>query len=415
MGGKEIQKMPAQEKRSIIHLDLDAFFASVEQRDNTIYRNKPLIVGGILKENGVLSRRGVVCAASYQARKYGIHAGMPIWEAQQKCPEAVFTPARIRYYTLASRQFFQICSEYTPLIEPLSIDEAFLDVTGCKSLFGSAEVIAQKIKTRVSKELNLPVSVGMASSKFLAKIATNLGKPDGFFALSDDKVSDTLSALSITKLWGIGQKTAEILNRSGIFTIKQLTQMPDIILQEILGENGSKIKQLAQGIDNSPVCPIEEVKSIGRETTFPENISNKDKLIKILLGLSQNIGYTARKRGYSGKTITLKVRFYNFKTLQKSASLQQATSLDNIIFQESRKLLDLITIKPPGIRLLGIKLSSLKHGKQPKQLSFYQDQVQEEKWTALTQSVDKIREKHGKYLIQRASLLKKNNIISKKS
>ena len=157
MGGREIQKMPAQEKRSIIHLDLDAFFASVEQRDNALYRNKPLIVGGILKENGALSRRGVVCAASYQARKYGIHAGMPIWEAQQKCPEAIFTPARIRYYTLASRQFFQICSEYTPLIEPLSIDEAFLDVTGCKSLFGSAEVIAQKIKTRVSKELYLPV------------------------------------------------------------------------------------------------------------------------------------------------------------------------------------------------------------------------------------------------------------------
>jgi DNA polymerase-4 len=397
--------MTNQQKRSIIHLDLDAFFASVEQRDNPAYRGKPLIVGGILKEDGKLSRRGVVCAASYQARKYGIHSGMPIWEAQQKCPRAIFTPARIRYYSKVSQDFFQICSEYTPLIEPLSIDEVFLDVTGCILLFGTAEEIAHKIKNRVRKELCLPVSVGIASNKFLAKIATNLGKPNGFFVLPDEKVFKVLSGLSISKLWGIGGKTAEILNRSGIFTIKQLTQMPDIILQEILGENGTRIKQLAQGIDHSPVCPIEESKSIGREMTFPKNISNKEELMNIILDFSQNIGYAARKRGYSGKTITLKIRYHDFKTIQKSSSLKQTTNLDDIIFQEAKKLLELITIKSPGIRLLGIKLSSLQYGKQPRQLSLSPDDNQEEKWAALTQSVDKIREKYGKYLIQRARFL----------
>jgi len=400
--------MPGQKKRSIIHLDLDAFFASVEQRDNPAYRNKPLIVGGIRRKNGELTRRGVVCAASYQARKYGVHSGMPIWEAQQKCPDAIFIPARIGHYRFASQQFFCICSEYTPRIEPLSIDEVFLDVTGCKSLFGSAEIIARKIKTRVRKELHLPVSAGIASNKFLAKIATNLGKPDGFFILPDEKAADILSSLPITKLWGIGQKTAEKLKRSGIFSIKQLTRMPDEILQGILGENGPKIKQLAQGIDDSPVYSSEEVKSIGRETTFPENIMDKERLTKILLELSQHIGYTARKKGYSGKTITLKIRFHNFKTLQKSSSLTQPTNLDNIIFHQARKLLYSVPIKSPGVRLLGIKLSALKYGKQPRQLRLSTEQDQEEKWNSLFYSVDKIREKYGDYLIQRASLLEKN-------
>ena len=405
--------MSAQNKCSIIHLDLDAFFASVEQRDNPAYRDKPLIVGGIRKENGKLSRRGVVCAASYQARKYDIHSGMPIWEARQKCPHAIFVPTRIHNYRLASQKFFHICSEYTPFLEPLSIDEAFLDVSSCESLFGPAEAIGRKIKARVREELHLPVSVGIASNKFLAKIATNLGKPNGFFILSDDRVSETLSALPITKLWGIGEKTAKKLKRSGIFSIKQLKQMPDVILQGILGENGPKIKQLAQGIDHSTVCPPEEAKSIGREMTFSENIADKNRLTKILLGLSQHIAYTARKKGYYGKTITLKIRFHNFKTLQKSITLQQTTNLDNLIFQKSRELLHSVNIKAPGIRLLGIKLSSLQHEKKPRQLSFSQEKDWQEKWDALTNSIDKIREKYGNYYIQRATLLQKDKKVDR--
>ncbi|MFZ2330543.1 MAG: DNA polymerase IV [Atribacterota bacterium] len=393
-------------KNSIIHLDLDAFFASVEQRDNPRYAGKPLIVGGIFKKNGELSRRGVVCSASYQARKYGIHAGMPIWEAQQKCPGAIFTPARIRYYQISSRYFFQICSTYTPFVEPVSIDEAFLDVSSCEVLFGTAEDIALKIKKRVKEELHLPVSVGIASNKFLAKIATNLGKPDGFFILPEEKALDILSELPISKLWGIGQKSAHKLNRAGIFKIKQLMMMPDVILQSILGENGPKLKQLAQGIDHSPVICSEEVKSIGRETTFPENITDRERLLKILLALSQNVGYTARKKGYSGKTVTLKIRFAPFTTIQKSATLPRATNLDNTIFEKAKELLNSVNIRQPGIRLLGVKLSSLQQGRQPRQLDLLNNQDGEEKWVQLVSSVDKIREKYGSYLIQRATLLK---------
>lgn len=407
--------MDVVKKNSIIHLDLDAFFASVEQRDNPQYAGKPLIVGGIFKKNGGLSRRGVVCSASYQARKYGIHAGMPIWEARQKCPGAIFTPARIRYYQTSSQYFFRICSAYTPFVEQVSIDETFLDVSSCEALFGTAEEIAREIKQRVKEELRLPVSVGIASNKFLAKIATNMGKPDGFLILPEGKAIYILSELPISKLWGIGQKSAKKLNRAGIFKIKQLITMPDIILQEILGENGPKLKQLAQGIDHDPVVCSEEVKSISRETTFPENITNRERLMKILLALSQNVGYTARKKDYSGKTITLKIRFAPFTTIQKSTTIERATNLDNTIFQKAKELLSSINIRQPGIRLLGIKLSSLQKGKQPRQLDLLNNQDGEEKWIKLVSSVDKIREKYGSYSIQRAALLKeKKDDISKK-
>lgn len=393
-------------KYSIIHLDLDAFFASVEQRDNPQYAGKSLIVGGIFKKNGELSRRGVVCSASYQARKYGIHAGMPIWEAQQKCPEAIFTSARIRHYQISSQHFFQICRTYTPFVEPVSIDEAFLDVTSCEALFGSAEDIALKIKKRVREELHLPVSAGISYNKFLAKIATNMGKPDGLFVISEEKATDILSDLPISVLWGIGHKSAEKLNRAGIYKVKQLTMMPDIVLQGILGENGPRIKQLAKGIDHSPVVCSDEIKSISREMTFSENIMEQDRLLKIILALSQSIGYTARKKGYSGRTVTLKIRFAPFITIQKSVTLPRATSLDNTIFQTAKELLSSTVIRQPGVRLLGVKLSSLQQGKQPRQLNLLDNHDEEEKWVKLISSVDKIREKYGTYSIQRATFLK---------
>ena len=394
-------------KRSIIHLDLDAFFASVEQRDSPKYTGKPLIVGGIFSKNGELSRRGVVCSASYEARKYGVHSAMPIWEARQKCPKAIFTSVRMDLYRIASQQFFHICSFYTPFLEPVSIDEAFLDVTTCTALFGTAEEIAFKIKTRVRKELRLPVSVGIASSKFLAKIATNLGKPDGFFVLPDEEAATVLADLPVAKLWGIGEKAEQKLNRSGIFKIGQLVSMPDVILQSILGESGPKIKLLAQGIDGSQVVCPEEVKSISRETTFSENITDPEHLCKILLAQSQKIGYTARKQGYTGRTVTLKVRFAPFRTVQKSMTLPRTTNLDNIIYQTAKELLSSTSIRQPGIRLLGVKLSSLQQGNQPQQLSLIDKQDWEEKWKKLTASVDKIQEKYGSSAIRRASLLRK--------
>ena len=402
--------MSDNHRLSIIHLDLDAFFASVEQRDNPAYQEKPLIVGGISGGKLSNSNRGVVCAASYKARKYGVHAGMPIWEARQKCPQGIFVTSQINKYLEASKKFFQICSNYTPLIEPLSIDELFLDVSGCESLFGSSETIGRKIKERVYQELELKVSVGIAENKFLAKIATNLGKPNGFYIIPLKDIQKIVYPLPISALWGIGKKTEELLKKSGIYLVEQLARMPDSILENLLGKNGKKIKLLAQGIDESPVIPPSTAKSIGKETTYSTNIIEKEKLIKELLKLSQLVAYNVRKKDYKGRTITLKVRFQNFTTFNRSKTLENPTHLDDIIFKTVVELLDKVRHKKGGIRLLGIKLSNLTLGNGIKQLKFLRDEVdkKDDKLEQLTQSLDKIREKFGSKSITRASLLPKN-------
>lgn len=402
--------MSDNHRLSIIHLDLDAFFASVEQRDNPAYRGKPLIVGGISGGKGN-SNRGVVCAASYESRKYGVHAGMPIWEARQKCPQGIFIPSQMNKYSEASKKFFQICSTYTPLIEPLSIDELFLDVSGCESLFGSSEIIGRKIKKRVHQELGIKVSVGIAENKFLAKIATNLGKPDGFYIIPSKDIQKILYPLPVSSLWGIGKKTEELLKKSGIYLVEQLARMPDSILENLLGKNGEKMKLLAQGIDESPVTPPSKAKSIGKETTFGTNITEKAVLVKELLKISQMVGYTARKKGYKGRTITLKIRFHNFITLNKSMTLENSTNIDDLIFKTVVRLLDKINIKKGGVRLLGIKLSNLTSGNERKQLKFLRDEEdkKDDKLEQLTQSLDKIREKFGTKAVTRASLLSKGD------
>ncbi len=400
--------MNEHKQLSIIHLDLDAFFASVEQRDNPAYRGKPLIVGGISGGGGNSSNRGVVCAASYEARKYGVHAGMPIWEARQKCHKGIFIPSQMSKYLEASKKFFQICSTYTPLIEPLSIDELFLDVSGCESLFGSSECIGRKIKERVYQELGLKVSVGIAENKFLAKIATNLGKPDGFYIIPSKDIKKILYPLPVSFLWGIGEKTEELLKKSGIYLVEQLARMPDSILENLLGKNGKKIKLLAQGIDESPVTPPSTAKSIGKETTFVTNITEKAVLTKELLKISQLVGYTARKKGYKGRTITLKIRFHSFITFNRSKTLENPTYFDDIIFKTVVELLDKVRHKKGGVRLLGIKLSNLTLGNGIKQLKILRDEEDKkgDKLEQLTQSLDEIREKYGSKAVTRASLLK---------
>ncbi len=347
----------------------------------------------------------MVCAASYEARKYGVHAGMPIWEARQKCPRGIFVPTQMNKYLKESKKFCQICSSYTPLIEPLSIDELFLDVSGCESLFGSSKLIGRKIKKRVWQELGLKVSVGIAENKFLAKIATNLGKPDGFYLIPSKDIQKILYPLPVSSLWGIGKKTEELLKKSCIYQVEQLAKMPDSILENLLGKNGKKIKLLAQGIDESPVTPPSTAKSIGKETTFSTNITEKAVLIKELLKISQMVGYIARKKGYKGRTITLKIRFHNFITLNKSMTLENSTNIDDLIFKTVVILLDKIKIKKGGVRLLGVKLSNLTSNDKVKQLNLLGDK--DYKLEQLTRSLDKIREKFGTKAVTRASLLKK--------
>ena len=397
--------MNEHKQLSIIHLDLDAFFASVEQRDNPAHQGKPLIVGGISGGGGNLNR-GVVHSASYEARKYGIRAGMSVWEARQKCPQGIFVPSRMSRYLEMSQKFFQIGSSYTPLVEPLGLDELFLDISGCESLFGTVETIGKKIKERVYGELGLKVSVGIAENKFLAKIATNLGKPNGLYIIPPEDAQRILYSLPISALWGIGRKTEELLKKSGIYRVEQLAKMPDSIIENLLGKNGKKIKLLAQGMDESTVTPPSKVKSIGRETTFPINITKKEILIKELLKISQIVGYTARKEGYKGRTITLKIRFHNFITFNKSKSIENPTHLDDIIFKTVVELLNKVRFKKGGVRLLGIRLSNLTPGNKRNQLKFVKDK--EDKLEQLSQSLDKIREKFGSKAITRASLLSKD-------
>ncbi|MEA1940595.1 MAG: DNA polymerase IV [Candidatus Caldatribacteriota bacterium] len=400
--------MNEHKQLSIIHLDLDAFFASVEQRDNPAYRGKPLIVGGI-SGSGENSNRGVVCAASYEARKYGVHAGMPIWEARQKCPQGIFVPSQMNKYVEASKKFFQICSDYTPLLEPLSVDELFLDVSGCESLFGSSECISRKIKEKVRRELGIKVSAGIAKNKFLAKIATNLGKPDGLYIIPSNEIEKILYPLPISALWGIGKKTEKLLKKYGIYQVEQLAKIPDTIIENLLGKNGKKLKLLARGIDDSPVTPISETKSISKETTFSTNIMKKDILIKELLKISQMVGYASRKKGYKGRTVTLKIRFQNFITQNKSKTLNNSTNIDDLIFKVVVELLDKIKIKKGGVRLLGVKLSKLTSKNNLKQLNLLGDN--EDKLEQLTQSLDKIREKFGTKAVTRASLLSKSKRV----
>jgi len=291
----------------------------------------------------------------------------------------------------------------------LSIDELFLDVSGCESLFGPSETIGRKIKERVYQELGLKVSVGIAENKLLAKIATNLGKPDGFYIIPSKDIQKILYPLPISALWGIGRKTEELLKKFGIYRVEQLARMPDSILENLLGKNGKKIKLLAQGIDEGAVTPPSTAKSISKETTFGTNITGKAVLIKELLKISQLVGYTARKKGYKGRTITLKIRFQDFTTFNRSKTLENPTNIDDIIFKTVVELLDKVRHKKGGVRLLGIKLCNLSLGKGIKQWKILRDKEDEknDKLEQLTQSLDKIREKFGSQAITRARLLPK--------
>lgn len=381
--------------RKIIHVDMDAFYASVEQRDEPALLTKPVIVGG--KSDS----RGVVCAASYEARKFGIHSAMPMAEAFRRCPHAIFLPVNMPKYQRVSAQIRQIFSTYTPLVEPLSLDEAFLDVTGSTSLFGPASTIALTIKQRIQQELNLTASVGVASNKFLAKLASDLQKPNGFVVVRPNKVQEFLEPLAVERLWGAGKKTVEQLHKLNIKTVKDLRHLELGYLTQLFGVLGGQLYQLAQGIDDRPVEADRAVKSIGRETTFATDIIDWDILEKSLLKLAVDVGQRLRKESLRGKTITLKVRYDDFQTVSRSHTLLQATDLDDVIYQEACTLLRQVALKQP-LRLIGLTLHNLTD-KSERQLSLFSEPQKDHE--ALTKVIDSLNEKYGGKGITRARLL----------
>ncbi len=345
---------PEASSRAILHVDMDAFYASIEMLENPDLRGQPVIVGGTAE------KRGVVAAASYEVRKYGVHSAMSSYRAKQLCPHAVFIPPRMGDYVKYSKRIFAILREYTPLVEPLSIDEAFLDVTGSRKLFGPATEIGKTIKRRIREEVGLTASVGVASNKFLAKLASDLEKPDGFVVIKPGQAETRLAVLHVSKLWGVGKVTQRQLASQGVETIKDLLAMPTHQLEGIVGSYAPRLKDLARGIDDRPVVVGESSKSIGAETTFAEDIADDKRLREALDSLAVRVAKRLRKEGYRAHAIHLKARYADFTTVTRATTIPIATASTQTLVQTARELLETrLGREGRALRLVGVSASGL--------------------------------------------------------
>ena len=374
---------------------MDAFFAAVEQRDHPELLGRPVIVGGSAEG------RGVVSAASYEARRFGVHSAMPTSQARRLCPEGVFLPVRMAQYGRVSAQVMAILGSYTPLLEKLSIDEAFLDVTESRALFGPGAQIARAIKDRVRAELHLTASVGVAPNKFLAKLASDLRKPDGLVIVPPDDVAGFLRDLPISRLWGVGPATEKELARLGIRTIGQMAAYPAETLRRRFGASGDGLHRLARGEDDREVIPSTDAKSIGRETTFAQDIGDADALERVLLLLSEEVGARLRRHGVCGRTVTLKLRFSDFETITRARTLPEPTALAETIYAAARDLFRRVP-RDRKVRLLGVTASNLGPGQSARQLSLFEPP--DDRRMRLAETVDALRERFGEDVLSRARL-----------
>jgi len=379
----------------ILHVDMDAFYASVEERDRPELVGQPVIVGGTPEG------RGVVAAANYVARKFGVHSAMPAVTAKRLCPRGVFLRPRMEYYAEISDQIRAIFHTFTPLVEPLSLDEAFLDVSGSERLFGSAESIGRAIKLEIRERLGLVASVGLAPNKFLAKIASDLNKPDGFVVVEPERVQEFLDPLPVGRLWGVGKVTGGVLDKLGIHTIRQLRQVPVDVLRQRFGSSGDHLGELAQGVDDRPVVPEQEAKSISHETTFSRDLEDPEVMRAWLLELSEQVGCRLRRHRLKGRTVHLKVRFEDFHTITRAQTLPQPTSVTQEIWQSAALMFaDRLPARRLHVRLLGVGMSGFDHPGMV-QLSLFSE-AEHERQTRLDQVADRIKEKFGHASLQRA-------------
>ncbi|HED53591.1 MAG TPA: DNA polymerase IV [Phycisphaerales bacterium] len=387
--------MPAE--RSILHADMDAFFASVEQLDHPELRGRPVLVGGA-------GRRAVVAAASYEARAFGCCSAMPTAVARRLCPDAVVVKPRGERYREVSRAVFEIFESVTPIIEPLSIDEAFLDVTGSIRLLGEPIEIARSIKRRVREETGLCVSVGVAPNKFLAKLASDMDKPDGLTVIERSRVDEILGPMPVSAIFGVGESAQRRLQRLGVRTIAQLRAMPEAVLMNTFGSFGSKILMLSKGIDDRPVVRRQGAKSVGHEQTFEEDIEDRDALRAILLGQTERVAMRLRQKELEARTVTLKVRFGDFETITRSETLDQPTHATEAIWNAVLGLFNSWashSFRP--VRLIGISASQLASpgGAQP---SLFQPE-EERTERSLDLASDAITSAFGPGAIRRAASL----------
>ncbi|MGI6651033.1 MAG: DNA polymerase IV [Limnochordia bacterium] len=380
--------------RTIMHVDMDAFFAAVEVLDHPEYAGKPLIIGG-RKD----SPRGVVSTASYEARRFGVRSAMPISKAVMLCPEGIFIPGRMSRYKEVSDQIQDIFPEFSPVVEPLSIDEAFLDMTGCEHFYSSLEEMGKALKDRIRAKTGLTASVGIAPNKFLAKLASDWQKPDGLFVLRPEEVQDFLRDLPVGRLWGVGKKSEAVLHKLNLHYVRDILPHSLEWLQENVGSAlGSQIYYLSRGIDDRPVIPETQAQSIGHEITFDEDQESLAFLRRQLAQMVEKVGWRLRKQQLFARTVSIKVRFYDFRTITRSHTLSHSFNDDDTIFREALHLLEQIKLQP--IRLLGVTVSNFSHEAQ---LTLFSQDVQ----TAdqVSELMDSINRKFSPGTITRARTL----------
>ena len=336
----------------IIHADMDAFYASVEIREQPELASRPVAVGGPARG------RGVISAANYIARRRGVRSAMPTATALKLCPELVLLPGNMRLYAEIAEQIREIFNRYTPLVEPLSLDEAFLDVGASEKLFGSAQVIGLRIKQEILRELRLTASIGIAPNKFLAKIASDVEKPDGFVCVAEKQIQAFLDPLPVERVWGVGKVTAAALHRLGIRDIRQLRRQSRQAMQQLFGQQGEHLWLLAHGRDERPVVPDQEAKSISHETTFAVDIRDREVLLSRLLELTELVAMRLRRHGLKGRTVHLKARFHDFTLLTRAQSLDRAVDQTQVLWQTVQDLFKHRLPQPlPPVRLIGMGVS----------------------------------------------------------
>lgn len=386
-----------EETHMILHVDMDAFYASVEERDRPELAGKPLIVGG------TPDQRGVVAAANYVVRKSGVHSAMPTSTALRLCPQAIVLPVRMSYYAEISEQIREIFFRYTPLVEPLSLDEAFLDVTGSEQLFGLARDIALRIKQEIRKETGLVASVGVAPNKFLAKIASDLKKPNALVVVEADQVLEFLEPLPIGRLWGVGGATNREFQRMGVRTIGDIRRLDLETLARQFGQTGERFWELAHGRDGRKVVSDREAKSISHETTFPTNIHDAEILQSWMQELTEQVARRLRHSELRGRTVQLKLRFADFRTITRSQTLSHPTNVTYELWHiVSALLCQGLPQQHCGVRLLGVGVSSLESRQQPRQLSLFNEDLHQ-KQGRLDAVADQVQDRFGSGMLMRGS------------
>ena len=380
--------------RHILHVDMDAFYAAIEQRDNPELRGKPVLVGGESRS------RGVVATASYEARPFGCGSAMPMAQAVRLCPTAIVVPVRMARYREASDQIFRIFDEFTPLVEGLSLDEAFLDVTGCEPALGSPMEMARALKQRVRDETELTASVGVAPNKFLAKLASDLEKPDGLTVITEETKQAILDPLPVGRLWGVGEATLKRFQRLGVQTVADVRRLSRDALERHFGNSADHYYRLSRGLDDRLVVPGREAKSISAEVTFPEDIADRDTLRRVLLHQMEDVAGRLRRHGLFARTVTLKIRYADFTTITRAASLESPSHRTEELWRVAAQTFDAWAkreLRP--LRLIGVGVSHLGE-EGARQLDLF-DTDAGEKQERLDETVDALKRRFGKNALRR--------------